>query len=134
MRNLLLLIMMIGSIGVSKADDYNYLTFETADGAMQSIVIDNLNVTFSEGNIVAVAGEDNLTVPLADMTKMYFTAEPHNETAISEAAKVETGVSVFSVSGVFVGRYANAQDAYSRLGKGLYVVKTNGKTYKMTVR
>jgi|GEM_PF-590363 hypothetical protein len=137
MRKLLLVFLFLSGIMTVSADEFNYLTFARNDGTMKSISIDNLKLSFAGGNVVAATGDETLTMPLSDLAKMFFAATAAEEgevDGISELTETSGTVSVYTVSGTFAGSFANASQAHSQLAKGLYVVKTNGRTYKMTVR
>ena len=134
MRKLLLLSLLAIGTSQMKADDYLYLTFTNTDGAEQSVSIDGLKVSFADGNIVAEATEETLTLPLADVAKMYFSDTKSEQTGIKEAVSKGEGISVYTTSGMFIGIFANAAQAHKQLEHGLYVIRNNGKTYKMAVK
>ena len=64
---------------------------------------------------------------------MFFSSEPTrivDNTLDGDGDEAE----VFTVAGVAVGRFANADAAKAALKPGLYVIKSREGTYKMTVR
>ena len=100
------------------ANDYKYLSFELADGSVQSLSVTDLTLTFSNGNLVS---SDGTTIPLANLTKMFFS-----ETSGIATLPFTTGtgkVEVYNPSGSKVGVFGNMQEAKSKLPKGIYIIK-----------
>ena len=72
------------------------------------------------------------TLALADLQKMCFTAEPAGvEEVVAEA---NGPLTVVTLSGQRVGTFKDKATMERSLKKGLYVVKTAGKTYKYEAR
>lgn len=134
MKKLILTLLLVTGIVTTKADNLQYLVFETLTGGSQSIGIDGLDLKFVDGNLVATSGDETLELELAEIAKMYFSAESVIVDGVAEIKTDNNGVEIYTVSGIYCGRFASAGEAHSLLGKGMYVVKTSGKTYKMTVK
>ena len=134
MKKLLLLFLITIGTNQTKADDFLYMTFTNTDGTEQSLSVDNLNITFANDNIMATTGDESITLPLADVAKMYFSNSKAEPTGINETASTEGKVIVYNTAGVRIGTFANASQAHSQLEKGIYIIRNNGKTYKMTVK
>ena len=110
--------MLVGTL-TAQAGDYTYLTFETADGAKASVDVSSLPVTTI----------GNQTFALADLSKMYFL--PTDETTgISEGLRVN---SEEAATATFYDLHGKKVDK-SQLSKGVYIVKTKQRTYKMVVK
>lgn len=117
----LLLTFMIGA--QAYADEYTYLTFETATGEKTSVSLKGLAIKISGATLTV--GEQ--TFLLSNLGKMYFS-NSNETTGVSQITKEELD---------------DAQDIYDLKGnkitkeqmqKGIYVVKKNGATYKITAR
>ena len=125
-RIILFLTMLVGTL-TAQAGDYTYLTFETADGAKASVDVSSLPVTINLDNSTLTI--DNQTFALADLSKMYFS--PTDETTgISEGLRVN---SEEADTATFYDLHGKKVDK-SQLSKGVYIVKTKQRTYKMVVK
>lgn len=131
-------IMALGAL-TAQAQSYNYLTLQQSDGTEQSVSVSGLKITFSDSEVIATNGTATVSVPLAQMSKMYFSQKA---TAITDAAAAEavsaaivggklqvsapvgTEVQVFSVD----GRRLSPDGTFS---KGVYVVRAGGKSFKL---
>ena len=137
-RFVLLLIVLIGAL-TAQADSFPYLTFETTEGAKASIPIGNSE----EGNVksveIAING-NTLTVgdqqfTLTNLAKMYFSTTDETAAGIGEelSVKSEEIIEIYDLQGKKVksevGRVKRED-----LPKGIYIVKTKEKTYKLMVR
>ncbi len=119
---IVLLTMMMGTLAAD-AESYTYLTFETTDGAKVSVEASSLNITISGTTLTA--GSQSFT--LSNLSRMYFTSS--NET---------TGIETLSITD-----WNEVSDIYDLKGrkvtkdqmrKGVYVIKTNSGTHKITVK
>lgn len=115
-----------------RAADYDYLTFQLQDGTEQSVAVSGLRLTFSNGVLTAVNAATSQTITLSQLSKMYFSAT----TGVQEISSVSSAavLDVYSASGMYMGRYADAQTLKSSLPAGMYVIKTDGTTYKTVVK
>ena len=107
-----------------KGDNYAYLTFETTDGAKASVSVEGLTLTIS-GTTLTV-GTQSFT--LSNLSKMYFSASDETTTGIEEitSATLDEATDIYDLKGHKVSK--------EQMKKGVYVVKTKNKTYKMIVR
>ena len=117
------LLMMMGTMAIHAAD-YAYLTFETTDGAKASVSVENLTLTISGTTLTA--GSQQFT--LSNLSKMYFSASDETATGIEEinSAAIEEATDIYDLQGHKVTK--------EQMRKGVYIVKTNSRTYKMAVR
>lgn len=114
------------------ADDFTYLTVEKNDGTTTTMTANGLTITFSNGQLIANNGTENWSLPLSGLKKMYFS----NTDAISHPLS-DTGdseVTVYSTSGIVMGKYQSIGEAKSQLKKGVYVIKSGSETLKITVK
>ena len=127
MKKKFLLFMAFVGVLTAQAGDYTYLTFETADGAKTSVDVSSLPVTINLDNSTLTIG--NQTFALADLSKMYFSTQSES-TGISEDLRVNSEelstATFYDLQGHKVTK--------EQMKKGVYIVKTNGKTYKIVVK
>ena len=120
---LVLLTMMMGTLAVHAAD-YTYLTFETTDGAKASVSVENLTMTISGTTLTA--GSQSFS--LSNRSKMYFSTADETTTGIQEVTSValDEATDIYDLQGHKVTK--------EQMRKGVYIVKTKSRTYKMVVR
>ena len=127
MKKIVLLLMTLvgGGLAVQAEDSYTYLTFETTDGAKVSVSVSSLPVTINLDNSTLVIG--NETFALADLSKMYFSTQSET-TGIQEinSATIDEAADIYDLQGHKVTK--------AQMKKGVYIVKTNSKTYKIIMR
>jgi hypothetical protein len=119
----LLLMMAMAGAQSLRAADYTYLTFETTDGAKASVEVSSLTITVS-GNTLTAGSQ---TFALSNLLKMYFS-DADETTAIEEitAETLDEAVDVYDLQGHKVSK--------DQLRKGVYIVKSKSRTYKMMVK
>ena len=105
------------------ADDFHYLTFETTDGAKASVEISALSMTIDGTTLVA----GNQTFPLSNLSKMYFSVsdETSSATGIRQLDNLNSQeiLAVYDLQGHKIDK--------EQMKKGVYIVKTQGGTYKI---
>lgn len=124
-------------IATAWADDYPYLTFRTSNGEEVSVATSSLVITFENGNMVATTDGTPLTISLADLSKMFFSADATGIDEVTTKDGLENAdepVEVFTLTGISVGKYENLNQAKSTLQKGIYVVKGSSQTLKIAVK
>ena len=115
-----------------RADEYPYMIFQTTDGTIHAMAVESLNMEINNGQLVATNNEETQTFTLADLNRMFFCDDT---TGIDEVFSADTGeVSVFTVTGVFVGKYPNANEAVNALNGGVYLLKTKYNTIKIALQ
>jgi len=115
------------------ADDYDYLVFQTSDGSEQAVSVSNLKLTFANGALTATNSDGSQTFTLTDLSKMYFSDSATGISAVT-ANDGDESVEVYSVAGVRMGSFSFLSDAKSQLRQGVYVIKSNGKNLKISVK
>ena len=124
MKKIILFIMaLVGALTV-QADDYAYLTFETTDGTKASVAVSSLTLTISGSTLTA----GSQTFTLSNLSKMYFSASDETATGIEEitAATLDEAAEIYDLQGHKVSK--------DQMHKGVYIVKSSNKTYKMIVK
>ena len=118
--------MVLVGVLTAQAGDYAYLTFETTDGAKASVAVESLTLTIS-GNTLT-AGSQQFT--LSNLSKMYFSNIDETATGIesidNSQLSNDDSTEIFDLQGHKVSK--------DLMRKGVYIVKTNNRTYKMIVR
>ena len=117
------LTMMMGTLAIYAAD-YTYLTFETTDGAKASVSVENLTMTISGTTLTA--GSQSFS--LSNLSKMYFSTSDETTTGIEEItnAALDEATDIYDLQGHKVTK--------EQMRKGVYIVKTKNRTYKIVVR
>ena len=129
MKKIVLLLMtLVGSVLTVQAEDtYTYLTFETTDGSKTSLDVSSLPVTINLDNSTLTIG--NQTFALADLSKMYFSMQSETtgiETIDNGQWTMDNSAEFYDLQGHKVTK--------AQMKKGVYIVKTNSKTYKIVVK
>ena len=120
---LFLLTILVGTL-TAQADSYSYLTFETTDGAKASVSVSDLTLTISGTTLTA--GTQSFT--LSNLSKMYFSTTDESTTGIEEitSATLDEATDIYDLQGHKVTK--------EQMRRGVYIVKTKQRTYKMVVR
>lgn len=124
MKKLFLLLTVLVTTLTVQAEGYTYLTFETTEGAKASVSVENLTLTINGTTLTA--GSQQFT--LSNLSKMYFSTSDETATGIEEinSASIEEATDIYDLQGHKVSK--------EQMRKGVYIVKTNSRTYKMVVR
>ncbi|MBQ8047373.1 MAG: hypothetical protein IJ196_05560 [Prevotella sp.] len=127
MKKTILTTLLLMTALLGRADEYQYLAFQATDGTVQQIAVEGLKITFSDGKLTAVAGDDSKTFTLSELSKMYFT----NTVGINEVeadGQQDAVVAIYNLQGVKMDAVPD------QLPKGIYIIKQNGTTKKITVK
>ena len=145
MKKVLIFLLLLGFQQV-KADDFAYLSFVTSDGTAQSFTAMGAELTFSDGKVVVTSGAESATLELTALNRMFFSNEKDEANEDTDPDVVVTGITVadsrlqtaplaaYTLSGMYVGTFADAASLQTQLRRGLYVIKQNGRTQKIVVR
>lgn len=123
MKKIVIIMMaLVGALTV-QAEEYAYLTFETTDGAKASVDVSSLTLTVS-GNTLTAGSQ---TFTLSNLSKMYFS-NTSETTAIEEitTATLDEAADIYDLHGHQVTK--------DQMKRGVYIVKTKTRTYKMIVK
>ena len=124
-RRTVMTLLLAGSLA-AQATDYQYLTIEKNDGTALSLTAVGLNITYTGTQLTATNGYETTTFSLSEISRMYFSNTKETtgiETTVAEIAK---DAEVYDLNGRRV--------LASNLQKGVYIVKENGKTRKVTIK
>ena len=123
MKKILFIMMaLVGALTV-QAEGYAYLTFETTEGTKASVDVSSLTLTIS-GNTLTAGSQ---TFTLSNLSKMYFS-NTDETTGIEEitTATLDEAADIYDLQGHKVTK--------GQMRRGVYIVKTKSKTYKMIVK
>ena len=123
MKKILFIMMaLVGALTV-QAEGYAYLTFETTEGTKASVDVSSLTLTIS-GNTLTAGSQ---TFTLSNLSKMYFS-NTDETTGIEEitTATLDEAADIYDLQGHKVTK--------EQMRRGVYIVKTKSKTYKMIVK
>lgn len=105
---------------------HTYLTFETTDGAKASMEMSSLKLTFI-GTTLVIGTE---SFPISNLRKIYFSASDESSPAgieeVSGDNSLTESVGIYDLQGHQVSK--------SNMKRGIYIVKTKDKTYKIVFR
>ena len=139
MKKLLTLLFVLSTLPCA-AQSYDYLTLRQTNGEETSFSSDKLKITFDNGVMTLNNGVQKASVALGEINKMFFASAP---TAISNvftkgsiAPAIRNGrLSVKSGATVQVysadGRSLSPDATFT---PGIYLVKVNGQTFKVTAQ
>lgn len=123
MKKFLLIMMALVGALIVQAEEYAYLTFETTDGEKASVAVSSLTLTIN-GNTLTAGSQ---TFILSNLSKMYFS-NTNETTAIEEitTATLDEAADIYDLQGYKVTK--------EQMKRGVYIVKTKSRTYKMIVK
>lgn len=131
MRRQALIAMMTAGLAAAQAADYQYLTIEQTDGTTVTLTAEGLNITYADGNMKAVNGQESATLPLTTLKRMYFTNEK-TATAIATPTATaddwnDAGTEIYDLGG-------RRLPQGTKPARGLYIFKKGNTTTKKLVR
>lgn len=128
MKRLTILTLLSVITLATRAADYNYLVFTLNDGSEQAIVATNLNITFTDGNLVATTANETLaTIPLATLQKMQFSESNTTDISGLQLDSQDDIKAIYDLQG-------RTMPLNTQLPKGTYIVKTSSRTIKVFVK
>lgn len=135
MKNILILVLALMTSVMTYADGFNYgyLVFTTQEGTEKSVAVENLKLTFVNGQMVVDNGVENQTYDLSSLSKMFFS-ENAVDGIVETMIDANEEVYVFTVSGIGMGRFNNVDDAKNSLRRGVYIFKQGSKSNKISIK
>lgn len=131
-KYLFLLCMIIIAFAVHA--EYNRLVFRTLDGNEQSVGLTDLNISFVNGEMIAISEGESVKISLASLKSMEFS-NAHSSIKDILADKESGGkVSVYNTDGQLFGIYESVKSACAKLPSGIYIIKAeSGLTSKIMI-
>lgn len=97
--------------------------------------LDNIEISFSEGNLVINNSDGEKTFVVADLQSMSFSNDEPSAAINQIAAEENSAVTIYGIDGRICGTFSSAADVRAILPAGIYVAKSvNGSTSKIAVR
>ena len=128
---IMLFLVLAGMLSVqAETGTYAYLTFETSDGGKASVSVASLSLTIS-GTTLTVALQDSedssLSFPLSNLSRMYFS-NTNETTGIEEITSdtLDEAADIYDLQGHKVSK--------DQMRRGVYIVKTKNRTYKIMAK
>ncbi len=116
------------------ADDYGFFIFQKTDGTLVSLASESLSMIFSDGKLVVTNGTESCTLSLSELSKMFFSAADATGIDSAQTTDGDSRLEIFSVQGISLGSFGSLDAARKSLPSGAYIVKTNGRTFKIAVK
>ena len=139
MKKILTLLFVLSTLPCA-AQSYDYLTLRQTNGEETSFSSDKLKITFDNGVMKFDNGVQTASFPLGDVSKMFFAT---TSTSISNVF-TKGGVAPAIRNGRLSVKSGAAVQVYSADGRslspdatftpGIYLVKVNGQTFKVTAQ
>ena len=122
-RVLITCLILCAGLITMHAEDYPYLTFELTDGTKASVPAASLTLTINGTTLTT--GSQSFT--LTNLSKMYFTTT-NMSTGIKsiENGELTNDSEIYDLQGHKVTK--------AQMKKGVYIIKTKEKTYKIVVK
>ena len=122
-RVLITCLILCAGLNAMHAEEYSYLTFELTDGTKASVTAASLTLTINGTTLTT--GSQSFT--LTNLLKMYFTTTDMS-TGIKSIDNGELIIDneIYDLQGHKVTK--------AQMKKGVYIVKTKEKTYKIVVK
>ena len=90
-----------------------------------------LTMSMVDGQMTFANEETSVSMALASLSKMYFAS---SATGVKELATSNSPVQVYVADGRYLGKFETLPAAVSGLRSGVYVVKSNDVTLKISVQ
>ena len=126
--------LMLGWAMGAQAGDYTHLTFQKTDSTTLALDVTSLTMTFSGGQLLAINTQGTYSLTLANLAQMFFSNGPATGVAAVDADAASAPVTVYTLTGATLGTYDRLSAFTRQAPKGVYIVKSNGRTFKTTVR
>ncbi|MDE6010117.1 MAG: hypothetical protein K2F87_01540 [Muribaculaceae bacterium] len=114
--------------------EFTRLVFHTLDGNVQGVALSDLNITFSDGEMIATSGGESVRIDVASLEYMEF-ADNDTTVGVTGASSAPAGtVKVYTADGHAYGQFDSLNEACASLPGGLYLINTeNGENSKIMI-
>ncbi len=113
------------------AADFPWLTFKLVDNTEMSVESEELSMTYQDGFLNLSSSKVDKSIPVSQIKSMMFTSTPTGVSDIKTADSQEGDY--YNLSGIKVGRFLTVEEAKKSLPSGIYIVKSDSKTFKVTL-
>lgn len=129
----LLLALLLLPATMSAQKSYRYFSLVNNLEAEYQLPAVGTVVKFKDGQVVATNGEQTVTLPQAEMKRMFFT----NTVTAIKAPELQPGdgkAVVYNLQGMRVGEGKDLDAIRAKLRKGVYLIIYNGKSWKEVIK
>ncbi|MDE6548160.1 MAG: hypothetical protein K2L22_04100 [Muribaculaceae bacterium] len=113
------------------AEAFPWLTFRMTDDIELSVAAENLTINYKDGNLILSSSVVDKTIPANQIKSMRFSSTP---AGINEVIDFKSSAGdYYNLSGLKVGNFASIEAARNVLPSGIYIVKNDQKTFKVTL-
>lgn len=111
------------------AAEYQWLTFRMTDDTEVSVAADKLSINYSDAMLRLKSATVDETLAVAQIKSMRFTS---SSAGINEVKNnhIENAY-YYTVGGIKVGHFTSIEEARENLPSGVYIGKTEAKTFKV---
>lgn len=131
-KKTMILLSALALTTAAHAEGYDYLAFQRTDGTAQTLKAVGLELTFSDGKLIATNTQtsEQVTMALADLASMFFT-DTQVTTAVSAAKQTqEWGLAEAEAIYDLAGREVKP----AHLRAGVYIIKKGNETRKISLK
>ena len=130
-NKIILLIACLALPIIASASDYPWLIFKMTDDREISVASDNLTVNYKDGYLHFPSSPAVPSVPVGQIKSMKFTQSPAAVIDLTDV--VSENSSYYNLYGIMVGHFSSMEEAKKALPSGMYIVKTDSKTFKVSL-
>lgn len=128
--SLLSALLLTGTAMPAWADSTNNLVFVLSDQSKITVPSEGLTMTIADNSIIAVSSVGDVTIPLSELTELYFD---EGSSSVGSALLQSTQATVYSMDGQYRGSYSSLDEARQKLPKDIYIVKINISSIKTVI-
>lgn len=132
MRNLILTGLFMTFVSLAFADNYTTMIFELNDGSQVAFASDNLQMTVSAEALIVTDNSTTSNIPLSQLKDFYFNDD--NTSVNVHVVSPDSLAKVYSLSGEYIGEFTTLQHLRENCKEGIYIVKNEDSTIKVTLK
>lgn len=112
--------------------DYQTMEFRSVDGGVTNVALDNLKMSFSDGNLIVTNGAQQFSFPVSSLSSMEFSTAMAGTVGIADQTVSDSSITVYSIDGICYGEFGCPRCAEKALPSGTYIlISKDGKTKKI---
>lgn len=115
------------------AYDLPYLNFQCNDGSVYSLESEGLDMTLTDGKLLALNSANSLELEASSIDKMWFSAHPIAGIYDMNADLTDQAVTAYDLRGCNMGTFANLGEAKAKLPAGVFMLYSKGRITKISI-